>query len=285
MPVVLLALSCATAQAATRAEPAPPLLLKPAIPAQLAELEAKADALQITSARVSISTSVRLGRPSKLARELARLLDFEVSGVETSLPPASALTIKLLGAHVRLRFAAGHVYLFVWALARHDGGRPWVRLGRGALGRLFGGLARKQAEKEVSGAVRYAELFTLLNGGAGIRALAPTTLYGQAVTGFEAEVEAATGGEGGLEAFSAARHATPATKAKRPRPRLSVYFAADGAVVRQQLELGKARTGFTITADTPAIDFPYAIPVPPASHVIGEAELRRHSRSRSKSKQ
>ena len=179
VPVVLLALSCATAQAATRAEPAPPLLLKPAIPAQLAELEAKADALRITSARVSISTSVRLGRPSKLARELARLLDFEVSGVETSSPPASALTIKLLGAHVRLRFAAGHVYLFVWALARHDGGRPWVRLGRGALGRLFGGLARKRAEKEVSGAVRYAELFTLLNGGAGIRALAPTTLYGQ----------------------------------------------------------------------------------------------------------
>ncbi len=270
--LALLALAAAPAYAAgpPRTEPAAPLTLKPAIPAQLAELEAKADALQITSARVSIGTSLRLGHASKGARELARLLEIKITGVETVSPPAAALTLKLFGADVRLRYVDGHTYVFSWGLGLHDGGRPWIELGHGLLGQTYGGVGKKPDVTPATGAARYGKLFTLVNDGIGIHELAPTTLYGQPVTGFQEEVEPKTGLEagssGGAIGGLAARHPAP------PKAKLTVYFAAGGAPVRVQLETGDTHTGLTLTADFPAIDFPYTIAPPPPSHVITERE-------------
>jgi hypothetical protein len=272
--LALLALGGAPAHAASprRTEPAAPLALKPAIPPQLAELEAKADALQITSARVSISTSLRLGHASKGVRELARLFAIKITGVETVSPPAAALTLKLFGADVRLRYVEGHAYVFSWGLGLHDGGRPWVELGHGLLGQAYGGVGKKPDVTPATGAARYGKLFTLVNDGIGIHELAPTTLYGQSVTGFQEELEPKAGLEagssGGAIGGLAARRPLPAP----PKPKLTVYFAAGGAPVRVQMETGDGHTGLILTADFPAIDFPYTIPAPPPSHVISERE-------------
>lgn len=271
---VLLALACAPAHAA-----AGPLLPAPAIPPELQTLETKADALQITSERLTLTSSLRLGHVPKPAREFARLLDFKIEGVETSSPAATALTATLFGSRARLRYVEGHEYLFSWDLGRRDGGRPWVELGHDTLGALFGGVGTKPAETGTSGAERYRKLFTLLNDGTGIHELAPVTLYGQAVTGFEAEVEpqqaaGSTGSGGPQGAFDTATHPVQA-----PTDRLSVYFAASGAIVRAQVESGGASAGATVTSDVPAIDFPYTIPAPPVAHVISERlALERFSR-------
>ena len=269
VPVVLLALACSPAHAAEG-----PLLPAPQIPPELQALETKADALQITSARVSFSTSLHLGHLSKAAREFARLLEFKIEGVETFSPPAAALSMTLFGAHVRLRYVGGRAYLFSWEFGRHDGGRPWVELGHGPVGRLFTSAA-KVPETSTSGAQRWSKLFTLVNDGIGLHEIAPATLYGQPVTGFQEEVEQKAGAEAGasggaFNGLSAARRPEPLP---RVRPTLTIYFAASGAPVRVQIQTGKGHINSTVTVDYPAIDFPYTIPAPPPSHLIAEAKL------------
>jgi hypothetical protein len=282
VPAVVLALACSPAGAAQA-----PLLPAPAIPPELQALETKADALQITSARVSISTSLRLGHASKVARELARLLEIKIEGVETSSPPAAALSVTMFGAHVRLRYVGGRAYLFSWDIGLHDGGRPWIALGHGPVGRLFTKAVSRPQRTSGSGAERWRKLFTLVNDGINIHEIAPATLYGQPVTGFQEELETKAVGEanparGALGAFSAATRPAPAPA---PKPTLTIYFAAGGAPVRVQVHSGSGRVGATITADVPAIDFPYTVPPPPPAHLIAEAKLlkrfasRRHTRS------
>ena len=268
VPAVLLALACSPARATQQ-----PLLPAPPIPPELQALETRADALQVSSERMSISTSLQLGHVPKGVRQFARLLEFKIEGVETSSPPAAALSMTVFGAHVRLRYVGGRTYLFSWEFGRHDGGRPWVELGHGPVGRLFTSFAKPPATS-TSGAQRWGKLFTLVNDGIGIHAIAPTTLYGQPVTGFEEELERKAATEAGpLGSISVAKRPKPPAPLPRPKSTLTIYFAAGGAPVRVQIHAGGGHIGSTVTADFPAIDFPYTIPAPPASHVIAEAKL------------
>ena len=92
--------------------------------------------------------------------------------------------------------------------------------------------------------------------------MAPATLYGQPVTGFEEEIEQKAASEGisasGVTSGVAAAKTPPA-----PKPKLSIYFAAGGAPVRVQIASGSTRVGLTVTIDFPAINFPYTIAAPP----------------------
>ncbi len=297
----LLVLGAGSARAAEK-----PLLLKPAIPPRLAELEAKADALQITSTRVALSTSLHLQHESKAVRQFAKLLELKIEGVETTSPAAAAIEAKFFGTQVRLRYVEGHLYTFSWALGKHDGGRPWVELGHGLLGRSLGNTGKKPPTGPVSGAARFGKIFTLVNDGIGLHEVPATTLYGQPVTGFEEELEQKAASEGisssGVSTGVAAAErpaplaagvaaaessvplATGSTAAKRPspaqapKPKLTIYFAASGAPVRVQIVSGTGKVGVVVTIDFPAIDFPYTIPAPPPSHVISEAALLKRMR-------
>jgi hypothetical protein len=292
---------CASASMAPAAPAAEKQLLLPApIPPELQALEAKADALQITSQRISVSTELRLGKEApKGLGQFLKLFDTKIEGVETIEPPAAALKTTLFGSHLRLRYVDGHVYLFSWGLGLHDGGRPWIELGHGLLGRVLAGSRRSKTAPSTSGAEHYSKLFTLVNNGVEIHQLAPSVLYGQAVTGFQEKLDTKTLAESGESVggaaggslrggFSAARRPSPPPK-PAPAPAkavtLSTYFAASGAVVREQVETGDASGGSTVIVDVPAIDFPYTIAPPPPSHVITEKQLLRrfppHRESRS----
>lgn len=264
----LLAIGAGSAHAAEK-----PLLLKPVIPPRLAELEAKADALQITSTRVALSTALHLQHESKAVRQFAKLLELKIEGVETTSPAAAAIDATLFGAQLRLRYVEGHTYTFSWALGKRDGGRPWVELGHGLLGRSLGDVGAKPAPGPVSGAKRFGKIFTLVNDGIGVHEVAGATLYGQPAVGFEEEIEQKAAAEGistsGSTGITAAKHPAPVV----PKPKLTIYFAASGAPVRVQVETATAGAGFGVTIDFPAIDFPYTIPAPPPSHVISEAAL------------
>jgi hypothetical protein len=273
----LLATIAGSAQAAEK-----PLLLKPAIPPRLAELEAKADALQITSARVALSTSLHLEKESKGLRKLAKLLELGIEGVETTSPPAAAFNAKLFGTQLRLRYVGGHVYLFAWVLGKHDGGRPWVQLEHGAMGRLFGNVGKQPSPTPVSGATRFGKIFTLVNGGIGLHEVAPATLYGQPVSGFEEEIEQKAAGEG-ISSSGVGTGVAAAKPPAPPKPKLSIYFAASGAPVRVQIASGTSHVGLTVTIDFPAINFPYTITAPPPSHVISEHALAKLAPARSSS--
>lgn len=266
------------ALAAGAAAASGPLLLPAPIPPDLAALEARAEALQVTSIRETLSERVTFGKglPEGLAQLLAPLFDFGIQDVETLSPPAAALRIDLFGTPIRLRIAAGHTYLLIWPLRRADGGRPWVRLEGGPLGRFFGPLA-KPSHGSGSGAAVWGRFFAMLDQGSPIRELGPATVDGQAVTGFEAQVDRPVGKatvEAGLLPGSSPAFAAAAA----PKLRLLAYLAASGAPVRIVVLSGSAQARLTITDDIPAIDFPYAIPPPPPSHVVPERWLSGHAR-------
>jgi hypothetical protein len=269
--LTLLALVPASAGAAAPAGPAPPLLLTPAIPPDLQALEARTQALQITSLRLSVKLTINPGKG--IPKAFAQLFDFSIEGVETASPPAAALKLVLFGSHVRLRIVGGHVYLFSWDLGLRDGGRPWIALGKGPLGKAFGNGGQGPRTKTQNGRERFGATLTLLNDGRNLHELGPAVVDGQAVTGFEVEPEGkATGapGEGLVGAFSAASHKKAAPK---PKIAMRIYFAESGMPVQILILSGSAKEGTTVTADFPAINFPYTIPPPPPRRVISERHL------------
>ncbi len=226
VPVVLLALACSPAHAAEG-----PLLPAPQIPPELQALETKADALQITSARVSFSTSLHLGHVSKVAREFARLLEFKIEGVETTLAAGRGAD------HDPLRHAGAAAlrrrprYLFSWEFGRHDGGRPWVELGHGPVGRLFDGAAQGPTETEHSGAQRWRSCSRSSTTASACtrsrrrRSTASRSPASRRKSNRRPGREAGRLG-GALGGLSTRRGVPPRVA---PRPTLTVYFAAGGA--------------------------------------------------------
>jgi hypothetical protein len=300
LSVLALSIPCpALAVSTIPSAPAPPLLLPASIPPDLKALEAKTEALQISSVRASLK--VGLSGAKGFSKELAKLFAFSVEGVETVSPPAAALKLVLFGAPLRLRLIGSHVYFFSWALGLHDGGRPWVELGKGPLGKLLGGgKAGRNLKPQPSGGERFRQLLTDLNDGRSLRELGPSTIDGQAVTGFEVEPEASSSGSSGslgggvAGGFAASKESDravpkprtpPGTKAvPKPTTLLSVYFAASGMPVRVLVDVRSGTEDSTVTADFPAINFPYTILPPPPSHVITEAQLSRLPSSRRSSR-
>jgi hypothetical protein len=290
LALALLLVLCAPAipaGAASASQPpaSPPLLLPASIPPDLSALEEKTRALQVTSLRMSLRTSFDLAGKG-FPKAFAKLLDFSVEGVETVSPPAAAVTVVLFGVPLRLRVVGSHVYLFSWALGRHDGGHPWVQLEKGPFGKLLGGSGNgAKGPVGPSGEERFGALLTYVNEGKNIRELPASILDGQAVTGFEEEPEGSkvpSGASGALGAFSASAGHKPKTKPKpkpkpipKPKTTLQIYFAASGAPVRVLLTSGVGRSVLSVLADYPAINFPYTIPPPPPGHVISERELRK----------
>ncbi len=255
----------------------PGLLPLPAtVPAELAELEAKSEALQITSLELKLTTSFNLG--PKAPKGLSKIFDLGVEGVETMTPPAAAIKLTLFGSHLRLRIVGKRHFLFSWALGRRDGGRPWIELGHGMLGKLLGATGGSSGPKPVTKS--FTSLLALLNGAGNLHALGSSTIDGQTVMGFEGEPSSSSlssGGAGELTGFASARSRTrPKRKAKlKERAVLSLFFAANGLPVRTSLVATSGSSSFTVTLDLPAANFPDAIPAPPASHVITEARLKK----------
>jgi hypothetical protein len=268
--MALLAVVPACAGAAAPAGSAvPPLLLTPAIPPDLQALEARTQALQITSVRLSVKLAINPGKG--VPKAFAKLFGFSIEGVETASPPAATVKLVLFGSQVRLRIVGGQVYLFSWDLGLRDGGRPWIALGKGPLGKLFGNRGKSPSAKPQTGRERFGQTLTLLNDGRNLHELGPATVDGQPVTGFEVEPESTasgTAGEGLVGAFSARKKAAP-----KPKIAMRIYFAESGMPVQIVISTGSAKQGTTVTADFPAINFPYTIPPPPASRVISERQL------------
>ena len=281
LTLVALLATCVAAAGVGLPSAASATLLPAPIPPEMRALEAKLSALQLTSLQVSLSASTDFGH-GKEAKKLAKLLslfDFKIEGVETIQPEAAALKVVLFGTALRLRDIAGQVYLYEYALGRHDHGRPWVRLEHGSLGKLFGGKSGSKKSDPANAGERFAALITKLNEGKEIRELGPSTVDGQQVLGFGEEVEGSTevsGTEAGLfGAFSSSVHRAP------PKTTLEVFMALDtGMPVKTVVRAGSGQVSSTVTIEFPAVNFPYTIAAPPAAEVIDERVLTRKARRR-----
>lgn len=275
---------------ASAAEPVPaPATPAPAtshapLPASLLALEQKMEELQVTSMRFSAETSFAVSRGShKLKKLLKLLLSTGVSGEETFSPAAGNVTFTLFGHPFKLRIVGNATYLYFRALARHDHGRPWIKLGSGGLFELFkvNGKHVKPPKTPASKVDQpalaeppFTGLRKALAGAEEVRETGTSTLYGQPVTNFLAILEPEQlEHEKDLASASRRLHSP-----QPPMVTLETSLAQDGLPVRTVLtEQGEGLT-ITATIDIPAIDFPLVIEAPPPSQTIGIARLRKLER-------
>ncbi len=277
--------------AASAAEPAPAPAPAPVsapahapLPASLLALEHKMEELQVTSMRFSAETSFVLSRGShKLEKLLKLLLSTGVSGEETFSPAAGNVTFTLFGHPFKLRIVGNTAYLYFRALARHDHGRPWIKLGPGGLFELFKVNGKhvkppKAPESKVDQPALAEPPFTglrkALAGAEEVRETGTSTLYGQPVTSFLAILEPEQLEHEKDLASTSRRRPSP----QPPMVTLETSLAQNGLPVRTVLaEHGEGLT-LTATIDIPAINFPLMVDAPPASQTISIARLRKLER-------
>jgi hypothetical protein len=286
--VMLLAPATAMAAAAptTTAPPVEPGGGPAPIPPDLSALTQKMEALTVTSERFSMRTSVTLqgAHVPKGLQQFLNLFATDISGEAQSSPPAGNFKLTLLGQVLTLRLVQGRTYLYVPALAKHDGGRPWVDLGTGGLGSLLGSHGRKAKPmasppptttpfKSLAVTLAHPESVEELGGG---------SVDGQAVVGFRENVdESLLEAQGSVGAGASGLLAT--ASAHQPDPRsveLETFIAPSGLPVRTRIVVRSKEAASTSLTDIPAIDFPLVVEAPPASQTITASVLRKLEHAR-----
>ena len=222
-----------------------------------------------------------------VAKLLKLLLPTRVSGEETLSPASGNVTFSLFGHPFKLRAVGKTTYLYLRALARHDHGRPWIKLGPGGLFELFKVNGKhvkppKTSESKVGQSALTEPPFTglrnALAGAEEVRETGTGTLYGQPVTNFLAILEPEQLGHEKDLASTSRRRPSP----QPPMVTLETSLAQNGLPVRTVLsEHGEGLT-VSATMNIPAINFPLVIEAPPASQTISIARLRKLERHASR---
>jgi hypothetical protein len=262
------ALCASTAPGASAVAPPPP--------PELAPLLQKTSELQISSERFSGEVTITA---KKLPRKLKALggLKSKVSGEVSTSPEAASITETLLGRTISLRLVANTLYIRDPSIAKHDGGRPWIKESASASGGLFGSSTTIGGGSAGSGGAPSTSKFkteiSLLKASNDVRALGASTIDGQAVTGFAGTADTKEIEESTLP--KKLRQAVAKTHIK-PAARFEEFLAANGLPVRSHIVLSLGAVKLNTTEDVLAIDFPVAaIAPPPAAETITGAELKK----------
>jgi hypothetical protein len=285
-PALLTPVASATRQAAALV----PQLPRPPLPADLVALVGKMEALQATSERFRLRTAI--SSSAHLPHEVEaflKLFDTDISGEAVNSPPAATLAITIFGQTLRMRIVHGATYLYEPAVAKHDGGRPWVNLGRHGAGALLGGLSTPGLSAG-PGSGSFKSLATELRRASAVSELGPGTIDGQAITGFKATLAPNALEEPATPAkprsilsaiFSRARHA-PATTGAPASALLETFIAASGLPVRTRIATTAEGVTTTALMDIFAIDFPLTVQPPPKGQTVALAVLRKLARKPTK---
>jgi hypothetical protein len=251
-------------------------------PAELQALEQRMSELTITSERVTGKEAIG----GKLPRKLAALsaLSTEFSGEESISPAFANVNVKLAGRSLTVLRIGETLYTRDPAIARHDGGRPWVQeslTGKsglfGAKPSLGGGGVGGSSAPDPTPYKSDAELF---KAGTEVRALGASTVDGQATVGFAGTLTAHKLAESELTKKQIGNLAHDHVKLKGS---FEAFIAANGVPVRTSVVLSIGKLRLSVSADVLAIDFPVTIPAPPAAaETIGAAELEKLEKARLK---
>jgi hypothetical protein len=248
-------------------------------PPELAPLLQKTSELQLSSERFTAEVKFS---GAKLPRKLKALggLKAKVSGEVSTSPEAASLTESVLGRTISIRLVNRTVFIHDPSIGRHDGGRPWVEQSLDPSSGLFGsnpglGTGGSGGADGSSGAgtSKFKTAIALLKASRDVRSLGPSTVDGQAVTGFAGtadpkEVEEST--------LPAKLRAAVAKSHVKPAATFEVFLAPNGLPVRSLVVLALGGLKLTAIHDVLAINFPVAtIPPPPAAETITAAELKK----------
>lgn len=268
--------------------PAPAPVSAPAhapLPASLVALEQKMEELQVTSMRFSAETSFVVPRRNNHGlSKFLKLLHEEISGEETFSPAAGNVTFTLFGHPFELRVVGKTTYLYFRALARHDHGRPWIKLGPGGFFEIFSvdgkHLKSPTTSESKVGQPPLAEppftgLRKMLAGAEEVRETGTGMLDGQSVTNFLAIIEPEQLEHEKDLASIARRLPSPQPP---PTVTLETSLASNGLPVRTVLAEHSKGLTISVTVSIPAINFPLVVEAPPASQTISVARLRKLER-------
>lgn len=282
------------AAAVPAAAPAEPLTLPSVAPPELVALTQKMEALQVTSERISLQAAIVPHGGGKEERELLRFLslfDVSVAGEEGGSPPVASLVVGFFGAHLRVRVVGGSWYVYLGhALARRDGGRPWIDLGSAGLGALLtvnGKHPRRTKPAPTPQPESFAALARLLRSPEAVTPLGAGTVDGQAVQGFRETVAASLlesepiGKPGAIVSRSTPPPPPPPPPpaARKPSPpataTVEAFIAPDGQPVHVRVDIGEEDVDVVVKLDVFAINFPLTVVAPPARQTLGLAAFRR----------
>lgn len=262
--------------AASTPAPAPAV-----VPPALAALEQKMALLSTRSERyeqtergfIDVTNEVN-GRPVGRTRRVSA--DGSATG-----PLQGEVVDSTRARHTRTLFAGGASYLLVPALARYDGGRPWVREPAEASA-AFPYHGGGPGTVSLGGAGPYAGLLDLLASASGqVLETGSATIDGQQATGFEASVNPFE-----LIAGLTREDAEDAVLAGYV-DHLTVYLSESGLPLRV-VDAEHDRHGansLTLTSETNvlAVEVPVSVKPPPAARTIGQAAyervLRKHPKA------
>jgi hypothetical protein len=270
-PLIAGAALCASiAPAASAAAPTPP-------PPELAALLQKTGELTLSSERFTGEVKIT---SKKLPRKLKALggLKAKVSGEVSTSPEAASLTETVLGHTISLRLLDNTLYIREPAIAKHDGGRPWIKESLSASGGLFGSNPGLGGGSSGPGGgtttpSKFKTVTALLKASTNVRSLGASTVDGQAVTGFAGTADATEVEESTLPAKL--RKAVVKSHVK-PAATVEAFFAPSGLPVHTHTVLALGGVKLIVTHDVLAIDFPVApVPAPPAAETITTAELKK----------
>jgi hypothetical protein len=270
MPLAFAGLCAPLASNAAAAASAPP--------PELAPLLQKTSELEINSERLSGEETIVA---KKLPPKLKALggLKVKFSGEESASPEAASLTTTILDKTSSLRLVDGTIYVHEAALAKHDGGRPWVKLDAQGSGKLFSSNPSLGSGTGLGGSgggassSHFKVQTALLKASSDVRSLGASTIDGQAVTGFAGTVDPKQIEESQLSAKL--RKAIVESHIK-PAATFEVFLAANGLPVRSNIVLAIGKVKLKVDEEVLAINFPVAaIPPPPAAETITLAELEK----------
>jgi hypothetical protein len=266
--------------------PATPLLASPsqlaaALPPELQALEQKMGQLQINTERYTqtLSTVSRRTIAAKHGRPRARTKHTSSTFFgEVSLSPAEA-ELTGAGGEPSDIVIGSTAYLRIAAVARRDGGRPWVRMKDGNAALLFPDHAGSLPSVEVNlgGTGSYARLIDLLATAVGpVDDLGPATVRGQQTTEFAATVEP-------LKLIKGLSHKESALLDAHPqRQKLEVFIAESGVPVRvvvaEEEHAAGSYLSLSISTEVTAVEVPVVVNAPPPKETISQAQFKKLTR-------
>jgi hypothetical protein len=280
--IVLLLLAAAHAPAApalsTVTAPAAPS--SAVLPAQLLTLEQAMEHLEVVSEHYTqtITGTAEEGSSeatTRAAKNKTRTWQTEVAVKEhgeATLSPAAGELFAARARHPGLIEVGSTLFYWNPEAARHDGGRPWVRVSGAALGSAFP--FHRLSPYEQGGAGAYAGLIDLLATALGeVEVAGPVVADGQSTTEFSATVDPEALKKEVPDDVAAKE---PGGEGEKPLERIEVFITPSGLPLRV-ITMPRAGTeGVTTETDVNAVNIPLHIVAPPARRTVSSVWLERH---------
>lgn len=234
------------------------------LPPDLQALEQQAKQLQINSQHIRLAVDLGGGTFS------GPLVSGDILVSRT--PAAAEVHLTAPGVKLEERVIGTTLYVNDPAIARRDGGRPWVRVAKRGISELTG-----IAPNAISNGTPTQDVLTSLLtqlAPQNIKEVGPSTANGQPATEFTGTVDLATAASG-IAPKLAKQFQQLVKQLGSVMTTLDLFVAPNGLPTRTILAINAKGIAVTVTEDILAINIPVAVQAPPARKTVAYAKVRK----------